>query len=94
MFVVNGINTMPADASNVEMWWHTHPNTTLNGTSLGSSNPSNADYSGQTIMTKRGYKGNTFVIGVRSGSVTFFNKDRTLETVKWKDFIRMGEQKQ
>ena len=93
MFVVNGINTMPVDASNVEMWWHTHPNTTIDGISLGSSNPSSADYRGQTIMAKRGYKGNTFVIGVRSGTVTFFNNDRTLETVKWKDFVRMGEQK-
>jgi RHS repeat-associated protein len=92
MFVVNGQNTMPADASNVEMWWHTHPNTTVNGVSLGNSNPSDADYSGQKIMTKKGYKGNTFVIGVRSGTVTFFNKDGALQTVKWSDFLRMGGQ--
>lgn len=92
MFVVNGQNTMPADASNVEMWWHTHPNTTVNGVSLGSSNPSDDDYSGQKAMTNRNYKGNTFVIGVRSETVTFFNKDRALHTVKWSDFLRMGGQ--
>ncbi len=93
MFVVNGKNTMPADASNVEMWWHTHPDTTVNGISLGSSTPSDADYSGQKTMTNRGYKGNTFVIGVRSSTVTFFNKDGALTTVKWADFLRMGGQK-
>ena len=92
MFIENGQNTMPADASNVEMWWHTHPNTTVNGVSLGSSNPSDADYSGQKTMTNRGYTGNTFVIGVRSGTVTFFNKDGALQTVKWSDFLRMGGQ--
>ena len=94
MFVVNGKNTMPTDASNVEMWWHTHPNTTVNGISLGNSTPSDADYSGQKTMTNRGYKGNTFVIGVRSGKVTFFNKDDILKTVKWTDFLRMGGQKE
>ena len=94
MFVVKGKNTMPADASNVEMWWHTHPNTTVNGISLGNSTPSDADYSGQKTMTNRGYKGNTFVIGVRSSTVTFFNKDGALTTVKWADFLRMGGQKE
>ena len=93
MFVVNGKNTMPTDASNVEMWWHTHPNTTVNGISLGNSTPSDADYSGQKTMTNRGYKGNTFVIGIRSEKVTFFNKDGVLTTVKWEDFLRMGGQK-
>lgn len=63
------------------------------GISLGSSTPSDADYSGQKTMTNRGYKGNTFVIGVRSSTVTFFNKDGALTTVKWADFLRMGGQK-
>ena len=44
-------------------------------------------------MTSRGYKGNTFVIGIRSKKVTFFNKDGVLTTVKWEDFLRMGGQK-
>lgn len=92
MFVVNGQNTMPNDAYNIEMWFHIHPKTTVNGISLGGSNPSDADYRGQKTMTNRGYKGNTFVIGVRNGKVTFFNKDRALQTVKWFDFLRMGGQ--
>ena len=59
------------DASNIEFWWHTHPNITINGISLGSSNPSEADYNGQKAMVSRGYKGNSFVIGTRTNTVTF-----------------------
>lgn len=65
----------------------------VHGISLGSSTPFEADYSGQKTMTKRGYKGNTFVTGVRSSTVTFFNQDGDLTTVKWADFLRMGGQK-
>lgn len=93
MFVVNGINTMPHDASNIQLWWHTHPNVTINGVSLGSSNPSEADYNGQRTMLNRGYNGNSFVIGVRDRRVTFFNGKKRLSTIRWKAFIRMGEQK-
>ena len=93
MFVVNGINTMPHDASNIQLWWHTHPNVTINGVSLGSSNPSEADYNGQRKMLNRGYNGNSFVIGVRDRRVTFFNGKKRLSTIRWKAFIRMGEQK-
>lgn len=45
-------------------------------------------------MTNRGYKGNTFVTGVRSSTVIFFNQDGDLTTVKWADFLRMGGQKE
>lgn len=93
MFVVNGVSTMPQDASNIEFWWHTHPNITINGISLGSSNPSEADYNGQRKMLNRGYNGNSFVIGVRDRRVTFFNGKKRLSTIRWKAFIRMGEQK-
>jgi len=81
---------MPADASNVQYWWHTHPNTTVNEVSLGSSSPSSADFNGQTTMTNRGFQGNTFVIGTRTNRVTFFNNTRALITVKYSDFQRMG----
>ncbi len=94
MFMINGINSMPSDASNVKMWWHTHPNTTVGGISLGSSTPSDADYKGQGTLLNRGYKGNTFVIGVRSGTVSFYNESRVLITIKWNDFIKMGDQNQ
>ena len=41
-------------------------------------------------MTKLNFKGNTFVIGVRSGTVTFYNKDKALITIKYSDFKTMG----
>ena len=90
MFKIGGKNEMPSDASNVEYWWHTHPKTSVNGLSLGNSNPSAADFRGQTTMINRGFKGNTFVIGVRSGTVTFFNDKKPLITVKYSDFKTMG----
>src|SRR5690554_5148151 len=51
--------------SNVEFWWHTHPKTEVGGLQLGSSNPSPADFSFQGSMQGAGFKGNSFVIGVR-----------------------------
>ena len=89
-FMVGGKNQTPTDASNVEYWWHTHPKTSVGGVQLGNSNPSPADFSFQTTMENRGFKGNTFVIGVRSGTVTFYNKDKALITVKYSDFETMG----
>ncbi|MGQ8869339.1 RHS repeat-associated core domain-containing protein [Myroides sp. TSA_177.3] len=89
-FVVNGQRQMPLDASNVDYWWHTHPNTSVGGIQLGSSNPSPADFRFQTTMENRGFKGNTFVIGVRSGTVTFYNKNKSLITIKYSDFKTMG----
>ena len=93
MFIVNGVNIMPDNAANLEMWWHVHPKTTVNGIKLGNSNPSDADFDAQKLMIEKGYKGNTFVIGTRDEKVTFFNKDGVLITVKWSDFLRMGGQK-
>ncbi|MEN5194498.1 DUF6443 domain-containing protein [Sphingobacterium faecium] len=90
MFNVNGKNVMPSDASNVEFWWHTHPNTTVNGITLGGSTPSDADYRGQSNMVGLGFQGNTFVVGVRNGRVTFFDSKGVLTTVKYTDFKRMG----
>jgi RHS repeat-associated protein len=89
-FAIGGSNQTPTDASNVGFWWHTHPKATVGGVQLGNSNPSPADFSFQTIMENRGFKGNTFVIGVRSGTVTFYNKDKALITVKYSDFKTMG----
>ena len=94
MFVINGINMMPSDASNVKMWWHMHPNTTVNGVTLGDSFPSKADLNGQKRMVEKGYKGNSFVVGTRTGTVTFFNEKRSLITIDWDDFLRMGGQEQ
>jgi len=90
MFKIGGKNQMPSDASNVEFWWHTHPKTEVNGIQLGSSTPSKADFRGQTTMQKLGFKGNTFVIGTRSNTVTFFNKSKSLMTIKYSTFKKIG----
>jgi small nuclear ribonucleoprotein (snRNP)-like protein len=89
-FKIGGKSEVPTDASNVEFWWHTHPKTTVNGISLGSSTPSVADKTFQGKMQSRGFKGNTFVIGVRSSKVTFYNKDKPLMTIKYSDFKKIG----
>ena len=89
----NGVGVQ-ADASNVKMWWHMHPNTTVNGVTLGDSFPSKADLNGQKRMVEKGYKGNSFVVGTRTGTVTFFNEKRSLITIDWDDFLRMGGQEQ
>ncbi|SHE86096.1 RHS repeat-associated core domain-containing protein [Flavobacterium fontis] len=96
MFKINGKTQKPKDASNMEFWWHVHPNVTINGVSLGSSNPTDpADFNGQKSVQSIGFKGNSFVIGVRTGTVTFFTVDskgnnKILMTVKYSDFKKMG----
>jgi len=39
-----------------------------------------------------GFSGNTFLINVRNGVVTFFNENGILISVKYSDFIKMGNQ--
>ena len=90
MFKIDGKSQMPTDVSNVQFWWHTHPNVTINGIQLGGSNPSDADFRGATEMINRGFRGNTFVIGVRNERVTFFNNTRALTTIRFDDFVTMG----
>ena len=90
MFKINGKNEKPTDASNIEFWWHTHPNVNINGIQLGNSTPSKQDFKGQSNMRKAKYKGNTFVVGVRGGKITFYNNIRVLITVKYSDFKKMG----
>ena len=63
-FVVNGVNVWPLDASIVSLWWHTHPNVSIDGAQMGSSIPSDADYEVQRALHDTGYKGNSFVVGV------------------------------
>jgi len=90
MFMIGGKSAMPTDASSVEMWWHVHPDTSINGVPLGDSKPSPADINGQKKMVKRGYTGNSFVVGARSNTVTYFNQNGPLITITWKDFLEMG----
>lgn len=89
---------MPTDASNLEMWWHVHPDDSRYVESiganmyLGSSDPSPADYKFQKKLEAINYKGNTFVVGVGTLDVTFFKGKGRLKTVLWTDFIKMGKQ--
>jgi len=91
-FVIGGTQNIPTDASNVEFYWHTHPNTTVGGVSLGASTPSDADKAFQGTMQDRGFKGNAFVIGTRGNTVTFYNRNGALITVKYSDFKKNGRQ--
>jgi len=60
------------------------------GVSLGYSTPSSADKSFQETMQNRGFGGNAFVIGARSNTVTFYNKNKSLITIKYSDFKKIG----
>lgn len=89
-FMIGGVQSIPTDASNLEFYWHVHPNTTVGGVSMGYSTPSEKDKSFQGTMEGRGFKGNTFVIGARSQTVTFYNSNSPLITIKYSDFKKMG----
>ena len=89
-FVIDGKSSVPTDASNIKTYWHVHPNTSVGGVALGGSNPSDADKNFQGTMQGRGFKGNPFVIGARSNTVTFYNKDKALITIKYSDFKKIG----
>ena len=93
-FVVNGKMVRPIDASQLSMWWHTHPDIYINGGCLGSSIPSPKDIEEQVRLRISGFKGNSFVIGTRTNYVTFYNENGVLITVKWEEFLKMGTQQE
>jgi RHS repeat-associated protein len=72
-------------ASSIQFIWHIHPN---------GSTPSDADYKGMSNWRSNGFTGNTFLIDVENGRVTFFNEKGTLKTIKYTDFIKMGNQQE
>lgn len=91
MFKINGQSQMPSDASNLEFYWHVHPNTAVNGVQLGNSNPTKpSDFIGQKTLENIGFRGNAFVIGARVNKVTFYNSRNTILTIKYNDFKRLG----
>jgi RHS repeat-associated protein len=92
-FKSNGKGGLPKNASNLEMWWHDHPDTIVNIISrkqLGDSTPSDADLSVQGILEERGYKGNSFVIGTNSNDVTYFNGNGTIVNANYDDWKNAG----
>ena len=98
-FKVNGkylMDTDTFDPSRIDFWWHVHAERYLGFSISGGSNPSKADYSIQNrLKSKKNYdspyKGNTFVIGTRRKTVTFFS-NHVLITISYEDFKKMGGQ--
>ena len=88
-FKVNGVQKIPKDASNLEYWWHVHPDAKVGGVNLGASNPSPKDYDFQGILKNAGYKGNTFVIGARNQKVTFYNNQKTILQIRYETFKKI-----
>ena len=81
------------DASNLDFWWHIHADARLKGYRLGMSLPTQSDFRGQAKIRQRGFKGNSFIIGVRTKKVTFYN-DNVLITINYSDFLKIGGYKQ
>ena len=82
-FKVNGKVVKPNDASNPLLWFHVHPDVTINGISLGDSSPSQADKNYQGSMEDINYSFNSFVIGAGTNTVTYFNSKGSIITVNY-----------
>ena len=89
-FKINGENQTPKDASNLSFWYHIHPDVSLAGVRLGDSTPSKADKEEQKKLNSKKYSGVSFVVGVRTNDVTFFNSSSPIETIRWSTFLKMG----
>lgn len=92
-FKSNGKGGIPKSASNLEMWWHDHPDVMVNtliSKQLGNSTPSPNDVMIQETLEDRGYKGNSFVIGTHSNDVTYFNGSGTIVNVNYDDWKNAG----
>jgi RHS repeat-associated protein len=85
-FKINGkYHQVGGQGSSIQFIWHIHPN---------GSTPTDADYNAMSNWSSNGFMGNTFLIDVNIGKVTFFNEKGTLMTVKYDDFKRMGNQEE
>jgi RHS repeat-associated protein len=83
-FKIDGKNNqVGGPANSIQFIWHIHPN---------GSNPSDADFDAMSNWRSSGFTGNTFLIDVNNGRVTFFNENGTLTRIKYDDFKRMGNQ--
>ena len=91
-FIQNG-KRVHVDVSNISFTWHVHPNVSLAGGQLGSSNPSEYDYSFLAKMRPFGYTGNPFIIGTNNNSVSFYNERRVIKRISYKNFLLMGGKK-
>lgn len=91
-FTINGIDVRPQDASTISLWWHVHPNISVDGIQLGYSTPSDADFRIQKSLESKNYNGNTFVIGTRDKKVNFYNGSKSIMIIRYSDFVKMGGQ--
>ena len=85
-FVINGRTNVGGPPSDIMFVWHVQP---------GDSKPSNKDYDfAYELANNYNYKGNTFVVGVTSNTVTFYNSKRNnIFTISYDDFLMMGGSK-
>ncbi|QTY28296.1 RHS repeat-associated core domain-containing protein [Flavobacterium sp. CS20] len=92
-FVVDG-DKLDIDMSNLDVYYHIHPDTQ----GLGSSTPSNysrningrnirrGDIPYQADLERSGYNGNPFVVGARDNRVNFYNGRGSVMKVKYQQF--------
>ena len=78
-------NQFGGPVSSIQYIWHIHPN---------GSTPSAADINAMSNWRSNGFTGNTFLIDINNGVVTFFNEKGTMKSIKYSDFIRMGNQEE
>lgn len=88
-FKINGTQNIPLNTSDLEYWWHVHPNTNVGGLQLGASTPSPSDNAFQGTLMSRGFKGNTFVVGARDQNVTFYNRQKSILTISYEKFKKV-----
>ena len=69
----------------IDFIWHTHTK---------ESDPSTYDLESFYNWRSNGFKGNSFLIDVNNYIVTFFNEKGVLNNVRYKDFIKMGNQEE
>ena len=82
-FMIRGNIQIGGDYDDINFIWHIHPNYSV---------PSDIDMRTASKWQNKGYSGNPFVIGLRDGKVTYYNKNGSLITIKLIDFIRMSKQ--
>ncbi|WP_326983769.1 DUF6443 domain-containing protein [Chryseobacterium sp. MYb264] len=88
-FKINGSQNIPLNASNLEYWWHVHPDKKVGDLQLGASTPSPSDKAFQGTLMSRGFRGNTFVVGARDQKVTFYNRQKSILTIPYATFKKV-----
>ena len=81
-FVINGRTNVGGPPSDILFVWHIHP---------GDSHRSDKDKVFAKKLDSYGFKGNTFIVGASSNTVTFYNsKKKNIFTISYDDFLMMG----